>query len=88
MRGNINLLYANPLVLAVIPLGIIVAMGAKFSLGAVRCLRIWWRYVCAACVVSALLNLLPFLRQDNWPTLALVLPVALVLSLHLCDKNA
>jgi len=81
MRSNINLLYANPLVLAVIPLGIIMALGAKFSLSAERCLRIWWRYVCAACVVSALLNILPFLRQDNWPTLALVLPVALVLSL-------
>ena len=81
MRSNINLLYANPLVLAVIPLGIIVALGAKFSLGAARCLRIWWRYVCAACVVSALLNILPFLRQDNWPALALVLPVALVLAL-------
>ena len=81
MRGNINLLYANPLALAVIPLGIIAALGAKFSLGAERCLRIWWRYVCAACVVSALLNILPFLRQDNWPTLALILPVALALSL-------
>ena len=81
MRGNINLLFANPLALAVIPLGVIYALGAKFSVGAVRCLRIWWRYVCAACVVSALLNLLPFLRQDNWPTLALVLPVALVLAM-------
>ena len=81
MRGNINLLYANPLVLAVIPLGVIYALGAKFSLGAGRCLRVWWRYVCAACAVSALLNVLPFLRQDNWPTLALVLPIALVLSL-------
>jgi hypothetical protein len=81
MRSNINLLFANPLALAVIPLGVIYALGAKFSMGAARCLRIWWRYVCAACVVSALLNLLPFLRQDNWPTLALVLPVALALSL-------
>jgi hypothetical protein len=81
MRSNINLLYANPLVLAVIPLGIIAALGVKFSPCAERCLRIWWRYVCAACVVSALLNLLPFLRQDNWPTLAHVLPAALVLSL-------
>jgi hypothetical protein len=87
MRSNINLLFANPLVLAVIPLGIIAALGgkivagARFSLGAARCLRIWWRYVCVACVVSALINLLPFLRQDNWPTLALVLPIALVLAL-------
>ena len=81
MRANINLLYANPLMLAVIPLGIIAALGVKFSPRAARCLRIWWRYVCAACAVSALLNLLPFLRQDNWPALALVLPVALVLSL-------
>jgi hypothetical protein len=81
MRGNINLLFANPLVLAVIPLGIIMALGAKFFPVAERCLRIWWRYVCAACVVSALLNILPFLRQDNWPTLALVLPIALVLAM-------
>jgi len=79
MRGNINLLYANPLVLAVIPLGIMMALGGKI---ADRCLRVWWRYVCAACVVSALLNVLPFLRQDNWPALALVFPVALVLSVR------
>ena len=87
MRGNSNVWYVNPLALVVVPLGVIMArggaitLGAKRVLNAERCLRVWWRYVCAACVVSALLNLVPFLRQDNWPVLALVLPVALVLSL-------
>jgi len=87
MRGNINLLYANPLLLVAIPLGVFAALGKKISIGAQfsasagRCLRLMWLYVCAACVVSALLNALPSLRQHNWPTLALVFPAALALSL-------
>ena len=85
MRSNINLLYANPLALAVIPLGIMAALGRKVTAGAKFSpnagLRAWWLYICAACAASALINVLPFLRQHNLPTLALIFPVALVLSL-------
>jgi len=87
MRGNINLLYANPLLLVAIPLGILAALGKKigigikFSASAERCLQVVWLCVCAACIAAALLNALPSLRQHNWPTLALIFPAALALSL-------
>jgi hypothetical protein len=84
MRGNINLLYINPILLAAIPLGICTAMGGKtavgkYSIPAETCLRFLWLYVFAAGIASALINLLPGLYQQNRSSLALILPAALIL---------
>jgi hypothetical protein len=84
MRHNSNLLFVNPLLLAAIPLGICAALnktiviGGKKVLDAERGLWFMWLYVCAAGFAAGLANLIPRLRQDNLPTLVLLLPSALV----------
>jgi hypothetical protein len=79
IRQNFNLLFVNPLVLAALPLGIITAVkGAKNAdcSRAEKYLRLLWRYVFAACLVTVLMKALPAFSQQNQATQALVLPVA------------
>jgi hypothetical protein len=80
---NINIIFINPLLLAALPLGnAFVKTGyydkkAKLELA----IKILWSYVLVFGLLSLLLRLLPFFRQQNQVTLALVLPFAAALSL-------
>jgi hypothetical protein len=80
---NSNILFVNPLLLLAVPWGIQYAAGKhtgrRFS--PERLLRILWGYVFAAGLATLLIKLLPPFYQQNQPTQALVLPIALALAL-------
>jgi hypothetical protein len=85
---NSNVIYINPLLLAAVPLGIMMARHAPASAaGGPRrfspegLLRILWTYVFLGGILTMVLKLLPGFYQQNQVTQALVLPFALVLSL-------
>jgi hypothetical protein len=79
---NSNILYINPLLLAMVPLGMTLAFGkdAKRRIVAEQLLRGFWTYVFFGCILSMLIKLFPGFYQQNQVTQALVLPFALVLS--------
>ena len=79
-RQNINLLFVNPLLLLITPLGIMVALDKSFRINPERCLRIIWTYVFIACGFTVLLRALPFFFQQNQSVQGIILPVAFVLS--------
>ena len=94
MRHNSSLLFVNPLLLAAIPLGICTALnktiviGGKTPIDAERCLWFMWLSVCVAGFAAGLAGLIPPVRQDNLPTLVLLLPAALVFVLpELCRRR-
>ncbi|MDR2742988.1 MAG: DUF4105 domain-containing protein [Treponema sp.] len=86
---NSNLIYVNPLLLAAVPLGIMMARGrkSKGKSGGARTrrflpesiLRILWTYVFLGGVLTMVLKLLPWFYQQNQVDLALILPIALTL---------
>jgi hypothetical protein len=78
IQQNINILFINPLLLAALPLGILTALGRPKS---ERCLYILWTAVSIAGFFALALNALSSLRQQNQSALAVILPIALVLSL-------
>ncbi|MDR3147413.1 MAG: DUF4105 domain-containing protein [Treponema sp.] len=80
VQQNLNLLFMNPLPLAALPLGILSAAG-RTRLKPDLCLRILWVYVAGAGVLTRLIGLLPTFSQRNLSVLALILPLALLLSL-------
>jgi hypothetical protein len=80
---NINIIFINPLLLAALPLGILFIKADYFDKKAKLelAIKILWSYVLVFGLFSLLLRLLPFFRQQNQVTLALVLPFAAALSL-------
>jgi hypothetical protein len=86
LAHNNNLLFINPLFFAAIPLGIITARGRNFQFvqKAEKVLRILWIYLLCAALAALLLNVLPFLRQQNESVIAFVIPVAIG---FLCGKS-
>jgi hypothetical protein len=72
--GNRNLFLAGPLHLAVVPLAVALAAGAR---RAGRWLAWLWSLLAVLALVSLALQVLPALRQDNWLAVALLLPVEL-----------
>jgi hypothetical protein len=79
---NSNIIYINPLLLAAVPLGIILAASKHDPrrVRAGRLLRYLWTYVFFGGLLTMAIKLLPGFYQQNQLTQALVLPVALVLS--------
>jgi hypothetical protein len=79
---NSNILYINPLLLAAVPLGIILAAGKnsrkRFIAG--QFLKSLWTYVLLGGLLSMAIKLAPGFYQQNQVTQALVLPFALILS--------
>jgi peptidoglycan/LPS O-acetylase OafA/YrhL len=71
---NENLFFANPLTLAALPLGIMLAVGSE---RARRWLRGMWLLLAASGVVGLSAKILPMMDQDNWRIIALVLPISL-----------
>jgi hypothetical protein len=88
---NSNLIYVNPLLLAAVPLGVMMAGGRKSGgkpggfrtrrVSPEKLLRILWTYVFLGGVLTMVIKLLPWFYQQNQADLALILPVALALSL-------
>jgi hypothetical protein len=72
--GNRNLFLANPLHLAVPPLAVALAAGAR---RAGRWLAWLWSLLSALALASLALQAFPALRQDNWLAAALLLPAQL-----------
>jgi hypothetical protein len=79
IQQNTNILFINPLLLAMVPLGILYAANVKFPFTE-KCLRIIWTYMFIACTLTVLLRLLPFFYQQNQSAQAVILPIAFVLS--------
>lgn len=71
---NENLLLANPVTLAALPLGLMLAFGSKKAAARLRSV---WLFLTATGVLSILIKVLPVFDQDNWRIIALILPVSL-----------
>jgi len=79
-RQNFNLLFINPLLLALVPLGILSAINKTPRINPERCLRILWNYVLIVCGLTVLIRPFPFYFQQNYGVQGLILPIALALS--------
>lgn len=71
---NENLFLANPVTLALLPLGLMLAFGSTRS---PQRLRGVWTLLAALGLVGVLLKALPMFDQANWNLIALLLPVNL-----------
>ena len=83
---NSNILFVNPLLLAALPLGIIMARGDRSRRGtagsegrAERFLAILWGYVFLGGIATMAIKLLPSFYQQNQVDQALVMPIAFTL---------
>jgi len=80
--NNSNILFVNPLFLAVIPLGIIFAFTKspkkRFVIG--RVLRVFWVCVVLGGLLTMVMKLFPAFYQQNQVDQALILPMALTLA--------
>ena len=81
---NMNMIFASPLILAAVPLGIRYAFASSLYVRerAELLLRLLWLLVLLGIVVSLLLKLLPWFWQDNLTDELLMLPIALILALE------
>jgi hypothetical protein len=79
---NSNVLFINPLLLAAVPMGILVARAKekRKRLFPEQFLRALWTYVFLGGLLSMVIKLSPAYYQQNQVTQALVLPFTLVLS--------
>jgi hypothetical protein len=79
---NINIIFVNPLFLAVIPLALIFAFTADEERRNVcaRILKFFWIYVFLAALLTIVIKLLPAFYQHNQVTQALVMPISLALA--------
>jgi len=71
---NENLLLANPVTLAALPMGIALTWGSRW---ATKWLRRVWPFLLATGVLAVLVKPLPGFDQDNWRLVALILPISL-----------
>jgi len=78
IQQNLNILFINPLLLIIVPPGILTAVKKRPVKKADKFLRAIWTYVFIAGSITMLLNVMPFYYQQNQSVLALILPVAFV----------
>jgi hypothetical protein len=71
---NENLFLANPLMLLLVPLGIMLAWG---SAKARPRLRTVWRVLETLGALGLVLKIIPMFNQDNWRLIAFILPITL-----------
>jgi hypothetical protein len=78
---NANIIFVNPLLLAAVPLGLILAFTGNEKKRRIcgALLTILWAYVFLGGLAAAALNAVPGFYQQNQTTFALVLPLAFVL---------
>jgi len=79
-QQNANLLFVNPLLLVIAPLGILSAFNKRFLVNPERCLRVFWTYVFIAGSLTVLCRALPFFFQQNQSVQGIILPIAFALS--------
>jgi hypothetical protein len=79
IQQNINLLFVNPLLVAAVPFGVFAALNRPSRVRPEQCLRLFWALVFALGTVTLLIKTLPPFFQQNYTTLAVVLPPVLVL---------
>jgi hypothetical protein len=81
---NANLFFANPLLLAAVPLGIRYALSGSYNerMFFAVLLRLVWLLVALGIFGSMLIKLLPWFWQDNLTDQMLMLPIALILALE------
>ena len=79
-RQNFNLLFVNPLLLFIVPLGILAAINKAPRINPEKCLHIFWTCVFIVCGITVILRPLPFFFQQNYSVQGLVLPIAFALS--------
>ncbi|MDR3336988.1 MAG: DUF4105 domain-containing protein [Treponema sp.] len=80
---NFNILFVNPLLLAAVPLGIMVAAGKGRKTGFLSpgsLLKTLWTYVFFGGLFTLIIRILPQFYQQNQVTLAMMFPFALALS--------
>jgi len=75
---NMNLFYVNPMFLAAVPLGLIIAFSGNVRKRgiALRLSRIFWAYVFSGGILTKVLQVFPPFYHQNQVDLALVLPLA------------
>jgi len=79
VKDNINVLFINPLLLILFPLGILSAINEKLYVNPDKVICIVWNYVFIIGSITLLLRVLPFFYQQNLSVYALVLPIAFAL---------
>jgi hypothetical protein len=79
-QHNFNIFFVNPILLLIVPLGILSALNKSFLFNPDRGLRIIWTYVFITGSLIALLKILPFFFQQNQSVYGLILPIAFALS--------
>jgi hypothetical protein len=81
--SNINIIFINPLFLAAIPLGIILAFSKNIKKRTITSciLPIFWLHVFLGAILSILVKFSPSFYQQNWVDLALILPVVITMFL-------
>jgi len=79
---NMNMIFATPILLAAVPLGIRYAFASNYAARerADIWLRLIWLLVVAGILVSMLLKVLPWFFQANLVDEMLMLPIALILT--------
>jgi len=80
IQQNINIWFINPLLLLIVPLGIVSAVKKHSSKFPGIVLNVFWSYVFIAGSVTLLIKILPFFYQQNQSVHGLILPVSFVLS--------
>ena len=73
---NMNLLFINPFLL--VTFGVSIRLLIRGDRG-MKSLELCWTLTAAGILLSVLLKIIPFCRQDNWNSLLLMLPPALAL---------
>ena len=96
VQYNINILFINPLLIIIFPIGIFIAIGNTIChktiltnkkqssnryIYAETILKLLWTYVFLAGIVSMVVKVLPMFYQQNQAVVCLVLPIAFVLSI-------
>jgi len=80
IKQNLNIFFVNPLLLIILPLGILFAADKSFLINSGKCLRILWTYVFISGSITMLINIIPFFYQQNQSVHGLILPIAFALS--------
>ena len=79
-HSNYNILFVNPFILVIVPLGVLASTNKTFLINPERCLQIIWTYIFITCLIIFVLHLFPSYYQQNMSILGIILPVSFVLS--------
>ena len=74
---NVNLLFINPLLFVTFALSI---RSLKKKVKSVKAVNICWSITVLGALLSVIIKLIPACRQNNWQTLFIVLPAAVIFS--------